>query len=74
MEVVGEFSASRIDQAQEVENEQEEVEEVYLPWKYSIKDQNIVQLKGNVIPRGLVPLERFYLKSILIFLFGHMRI
>lgn len=61
MEVIGEFSSSIIYQEEETENVEEEEEEIEdeLHWKDSIVDHKIVQLKGNVIPKGLVPLERF---------------
>lgn len=60
MEVFGELFDSIIDQGEVVENEQEAVEEEDFPQNDSIENQNIVQLKGTIIPRGLVPLERLF--------------
>lgn len=31
-----------------------------LRWRDSITNPNIIQLKGNVIPKGLIPLERLF--------------
>lgn len=50
MEAIGEFSASRIDQEDESENEKEEISDDTLSWRDMIAYQKILLLKSNVIP------------------------
>ena len=52
LELIGEFSTSFIDDDEDVEIDQ-------LPSfsENSIVNHNIIELKGNFIPKGLVPLE-----------------
>ena len=58
MELTGEFANDLVDQDQEVELVENE------PYtKDSIADHKIVELKGNFIPKGLVPLERLFSKD-----------
>ena len=58
LELIGEFSNSRTDEEQD-----DDVDEFpYFP-KQSIADHKIIELKGNFIPKGLVPLERLFLKD-----------
>ena len=58
LEMLGEFSNLEIDQEDGIEGVQEDESSKNLPLKNSIGDQKIMQLKNNVIPKGLVPLER----------------
>jgi len=60
LEMVGEFSNLEIDQEDESEELQEELSNRKFPLKDSIGNQKIVELKNNVIPKGLVPLERLF--------------
>ena len=59
--MVGEFSDDTVDHEEDskwIENE---------PCRNnSIVDHKIVELKGNFIPRGLVPLERLFSKDVTI--------
>ena len=58
MELVGEFSDDIVDQEQDFELMENE------PCRNdSIADHKIVELKGNWIPKGLVPLERLFSKD-----------
>ena len=58
LELIGEFAIDLVDQVQELElNENEPCT------KDSIADHKIVELKGNFIPKGLVPLERLFSKD-----------
>ena len=59
METVGEFSNIEIDD--EREEEAENIAEK--KWEENIAGNRVLQLKGNVIPRGLVPLERLFDKN-----------
>jgi hypothetical protein len=63
--MVNEFSAINIDEEKYHEFDGEDEDETHadvgdLGWvaKKKIRDHNIVQLKNNYIPRGLIPLER----------------
>ena len=59
METVGEFTNMEID-----DNEEEEDENVVEnKWEEKIVGNRVLQLKGNVIPRVLVPLERLFNKD-----------
>lgn len=51
IEVVGEFANSTIDQGEENEAYQEPTS-----WEDTIAGHKILQLKGNIMPRGLVPI------------------
>ena len=53
METVGEFSNMEIDD-NEGEDEVENI--VENKWEEKIAGNRVLQLKGNVIPRGLIPL------------------
>lgn len=55
IEVVGEFSNLMMDQEDEDPTEEQQTN-----WEGSIADHKILQLKGNIISRGLVPLERIF--------------
>ena len=59
MELAGEFSNSQIDEDQDDDDGNE------FPsfTEQSIADHNIIELKGNFIPKGLVPLEILFLKD-----------
>ena len=59
METVGEFTNIEIDD--EREEEAENITED--KWEERIAGNKVLQLKGNVIPRGLVPLERLFNKD-----------
>ena len=56
VEVTREFARSTIDQEEEVDQEA-------TPWKDAVAGPKILQLKGNTIPCGLVPLERLFNKD-----------
>ena len=56
--MTGEFSNLLIDQ-----DEDEEVEEVNEYSENEISGHKIIELKGNFIPKGLVPLERIFSKD-----------
>lgn len=58
IKVVGDFAHSTIE-----EEEEEEAEQEATPWKDTVAGQKNLQLKGNTIPRGLVPLERIFNKD-----------
>ena len=58
MELTGDFSNSLIDQDQD-----EEVEDADEYSKNEIVGHKIIKLKGNFIPKGLVPLERIFSKD-----------
>jgi len=49
-----------IDQEDKTEDVQEYESSRKFPLKVSIGDQKIMKLKNNVIPKGLVPLKRFF--------------
>ena len=56
---MGEFSNMEID-----DNEEEETENIVEnKWEDEMAGSRVLQLKGNVIPRGLVPLERLFNKD-----------
>ena len=57
LELTGEFSNSLID-----EDKDDEVEDADEYSKNTIVGHNIIELKGNFIPKGLVPLERILSK------------
>ena len=58
LELIGEFANDLVDRDQEIELVEND------PYtKYSIADHKIVELKGNFIPKGLVPLERLFSKD-----------
>jgi len=56
LELVGEFSGLEIDQEEEVEEEHSNMKIL----KVSVGNHKILQLKDNVIPKGLVPLEKLF--------------
>ena len=56
LETVGEFSNMEIDDDEE-EVESEDTSE--RNWEKKVAGNKVLQLKGNIIPRGLVPLEIF---------------
>lgn len=58
IKVIGEFAHSTIDQEEEEEEYQEDT-----PWKDIVAGSKILQLKGNTIPCGLVPLEMLFNKD-----------
>lgn len=59
METFGEFSNTEIDVCEE-----EEVEDLSEnKWEEKVAGHKVLQLKGNVTPRGLVPLERLFDKN-----------
>ena len=58
LELTDEFSNSLIDQ--EEDDEDEDVEEIA---ENEIAGHKIIELKGNFIPKGLVPLERIFSKD-----------
>ena len=58
LELTGEFSNSMIDQEQD--DEDEEFEGVA---ETDIAGHDIIELKSNFIPKGLVPLERIFSKD-----------
>ena len=53
LETVGEFSNMEIDAKEEVESEDTSERN----WEKKVAGNKVLQLKGNIIPRGLVPLE-----------------
>ena len=57
LELTGEFSTSIIDEDEAIETYQ-----ILSFSKNSIDNHNIIELKGNLIPKGLVPLERLFSK------------
>ena len=68
MELSGEFVNTQVDNEndnlenfQEVENSGEIIVE-NMKYKNSLGGEDIVHLKGNHIPRGLIPLENFLTK------------
>ena len=58
METIGEFSNLIID-AKEEETEDSPTNK----WQDTVAGHKVLQLKGNVIPKGLVPLERLFDKN-----------
>ena len=50
--LTGELSTYVIDEDEDIETDQ-----IPLFSEYSIANHNIIELKGNFIPKGLVPLE-----------------
>ena len=58
MELTGEFSNLLIDQDQD-----KEVEDADEYSENEIAGHKIIELKGNFIPKGLVPLERIFSKD-----------
>ena len=59
LELTGEFSNSQMDEKQD----DDDGDEFPSFTKHSIVDHKIVELKGNFIPKGLVPLEILFLKD-----------
>ena len=57
MDLIDEFSNSLIDQ--EEDDEDEDFEDIA---ENEIAGHKIIELKGNFIPKGLVPLERIFSK------------
>ena len=58
LELTGEFSNSLIDQEQD-----DEIEDFEGVAENEIAGHKIIELKGNFIPKGLVPLERIFSKD-----------
>ena len=58
LQVTSEFSNSLIDQEQD-----DEIEYFECVTKNEIAGHKIIELKGNFIPKGLVPLERIFSKD-----------
>ena len=58
LELIGEFLTSHIDEEQD-----DDVDEFPSFTKQSIVNHKIIELKGNFISKGLVPLERLFLKD-----------
>ena len=58
LELTGEFSTSHIDEEQD-----DDMDEFHYFTEQSIANHKIIELKGNFIPKGLVPLERLFLKD-----------
>ena len=58
LELTGEFSNSLIDQDQD-----DEVDDIVEYSENTIVEHKIIELKGNFIPKGLVPLERNFSKD-----------
>ena len=58
LELTGEFSTSHIDEEQDYV-----VDEFPSLTEQSIANHKIIELKGNFIPKGLVPLERLFLED-----------
>ena len=58
METIGEFSNLTIDA-----EEEETKDSPKNKWQDTVAGHKVLQLKGNVIPRGLVPLERLFDKN-----------
>jgi len=59
LETVGEFSNMEIDNCEEDEAENTSENK----WEEKMAGSKVLQLKGNVIPRGLVPLEILFDKN-----------
>ena len=59
LEIVGEFSNMEIDAEEEGESEDTSERN----WEEKMAGNKVLQLKGNVIPRGMVPLERLFDKN-----------
>ena len=59
LELTGEFSNSQIDEEQDDDDRNEFPSFI----EQSIADHKIIELKENCIPKGLVPLERLFLKD-----------
>ena len=59
LETVGEFSNMEIDDEEEVESEDTPKRN----WGEKVVGNKVLQLKGNIIPRGMVPLERLFDKN-----------
>ena len=59
LETVGEFSNMEIDAGEE--EEAEDISEGN--WEEKMVGNKVLQLKGNIIPRGLVPLEILFDKN-----------
>ena len=59
LETVGEFSNMEIDACEEEEAEDTSERN----WEEKMAGSKVLQLKGNIIPRGLVPLERLFEKN-----------
>ena len=59
LETVGEFSNMEIDACEE----EEAGDTSERNWEEKMAGNKVLQLKGNVIPRGLVPLERLFDKN-----------
>ena len=59
LELTGQFSNSQIDEEKDYDDDND------FPsfTEHSIDDHKIIELKGNFIPKGLVPLERLFLKD-----------
>ena len=55
MEMVGEFSNLVIDSVTKDDSEEPKIR-----WEETLAGHCVLQLKGNVLPRGLVPLERLF--------------
>ena len=58
METVGEFSNMVFDSIPEDDSEEPKTR-----WEETLARHRVLQLKGNVIPKGLVPLERLFDKN-----------
>ena len=59
LQTVGEFSNTEIDAEEEGESEDTSERN----WEEKMAGNKVLQLKGNIIPRGLVPLERLFDKN-----------
>ena len=59
LEIVGEFSNMEIDACEEEEAE----DTAERNWEEKMAGNKVLQLKGNIIPKGLVPLERLFEKN-----------
>ena len=59
LETVGEFSNMEIYDEEEVESEVISKRN----WEEKVAGSKVLQQKGNIIPRGLVPLERLFNKN-----------
>ena len=57
LKIVGEFSNMEIDSCEEEEEAENTSEN---KWEEKVAGHKVLQLKGNVIPRALVPLERLF--------------
>ena len=59
-ETVGEFSNMEID----ADEEEEETEDISKRnWEEKMAGNKVLQLKGNIVPIGMVPLERLFDKN-----------